>query len=70
MEKHIKNVLPFETHEYQITLMDDHYIFRIDDVEVTEVRDRCGLGHYYLLYPYFGGDETAPHTIKIRFNNL
>jgi len=70
MEKHIKNVSLNESHEYQITIMDDYYIFRVDDVEVTEIRDGCdGLGHYYILYPYFGGDEVAPHDIYIYLRN-
>jgi hypothetical protein len=28
------------------------------------------LAKGYLLYPYFGGDETAPHAIKIAIKSL
>ena len=24
----------------------------------------------YMLYPYFGGDETAPHDIKIQIKKM
>jgi hypothetical protein len=27
-------------------------------------------GQGYQLYPYFGGDETAPHDINIWIKNL
>lgn len=33
----------------------------------------CGIRtnyNKYILWPYFGGDETAPHDIKIRLKRL
>lgn len=47
------------------------YIFSFSDV--TEALPRSSTtpkGKGYLLYPYFGGDEAAPHTINICIQTL
>lgn len=55
---------------YQLILNDDSYLFVLDGFPPVSVerKNKCDMGVYYLLTPYFGGDETAPHdiTIKIR----
>jgi len=62
----IKSILPNEIHEYQIIILEDNYIFSVDNSIVIEKRtNKCDVGLYYLLYPYFGGDESAPHKIII-----
>jgi hypothetical protein len=48
-----------------------NYIFSVNDVAVTMPRSSTGsLARGYMLYPYFGGDETAPHDIRIWIKNL
>lgn len=53
-------------HFYQINLHEDKYEFIFDD-EVMEIgrAGDCQTGTYYMLFPYFGGDEVAPHDITI-----
>lgn len=49
-----------------ITVKGDEYIFNLDGAETKMPRTATtatGIG--YRLYPYFGGDEVAPHNIKI-----
>lgn len=42
------------------------YIFTLNGKPVTTSRSATGTKAVgYRLYPYFGGDETAPHTINI-----
>jgi len=63
-------------------LGDDEYFFRIDGVTdtgrsfsngVASMRRSgsvCNVGYYYRLWPYFGGDETAPHDITIHMRRV
>lgn len=45
------------------------YVFRVDDAEVSQsVGHIPGAGIY--LYPYFGGQETAPHNITTEIISL
>lgn len=47
------------------------YIFTANAVSITMPRAAIteqAMG--YQLYPYFGGDEVAPHQIKIQIKNL
>lgn len=42
------------------------YIFSVNQKSITVPREASGRKACgYLLYPYFGGDATAPHTISI-----
>ena len=42
------------------------YIFSVDNISVEMLRaSSTAKAAGYKLYPYFGGDETAPHTIHI-----
>lgn len=48
-----------------------HYIFSVGNV--TEQLPRMStspLAKGYQLYPYFGGDETAPHEVRIWIRDL
>jgi hypothetical protein len=45
------------------------YIFEVNG-EKTETKRSCNIDEHYLLYPYFGGDETAPHRIKIKIAHI
>ena len=55
---------------FQINLTDESYELAVNgDHTVTmerKVKDKLGV--YYLLFPYFGGNETAPHDIRIYIN--
>lgn len=53
----------------QISYMDGYYNFVVNSVSVTMPRFENSDKKKYLLYPYFGGDETAPQdiTIKVKF---
>jgi hypothetical protein len=58
--------VPFQVDQYQLLLTEDAYIYRFNENEVTILRTQsCNQGVYYLLFPYFGGNETAPHDIHI-----
>ncbi len=51
---------------YSIEVTEDQYIFEFDNETISVERSNsCRRGIYYLLFPYFGGDETAPHDISI-----
>ncbi len=71
-----------KSYRYEMYLGDDEYFFRVIGV-TDEQRDFvggvasmrrsgsvCNVGYYYRLWPYFGGDETAPHDIKIHMRRV
>jgi hypothetical protein len=54
-----------------IKVTNGYYIFSLNNITDTIVRSSTtdkGLG--YKLYPYFGGDEVAPHDINILIKEL
>ena len=54
-----------------IKLSGSSYIFTVNGISVTQARGvSTTTASGYQLYPYFGGDETAPHTIKILLRSL
>ena len=55
-----------EEHYYSIQLTKKSYVFRFGNsiVELDRAK-KCEIGGYYMLFPYFGGDEVAPHDITI-----
>ena len=54
----------------RITCLDSTYLFEINR-SVAELPRHCsGRMSRYKLFPYFGGDETAPHDIRIAINEL
>ena len=55
-----------ETVLYRLRVSDNNFNFEFKDVSLQVERgSQCNIGLYYLLYPYFGGNETAPHDIRI-----
>lgn len=49
-----------------ITVSGDKYIFSLNGTETIMPRASNTIeAEGYQLYPYFGGDESAPHTISI-----
>ncbi|MBC7486884.1 MAG: hypothetical protein H7282_09050 [Cytophagaceae bacterium] len=56
---------------YNIAFKSDRYIFTVNGTHKVEVLKNCDYtGVRYKLYPYFGGDETAPHEIRIWVEEL
>lgn len=54
-----------------ISISGSNYIFRVNESKVSVPRkSTMPAAKGYLLYPYFGGDETAPHNITIQIKNL
>ncbi len=53
-------------HSYELTITDWDYKMRVDGTCVWVSRNCVYAGNRYQLYPYFGGDETAPHDIRIK----
>ena len=53
-------------YECSIKVSADQYIFSANNVTIVMPRSSTTPeGEGYKLYPYFGGDETAPHEIEI-----
>ena len=54
--------------DYQLKVTKDAYVFYLQGYDKVEIErgNTCDKGLYYMLFPYFGGNETAPHDILIR----
>jgi hypothetical protein len=52
-----------------IKIIGNKYIFTVDGSSIEMPRTST-IQSGYKLYPYFGGDEVAPHTIKILIKDL
>ncbi len=56
---------------YALSVEENHYVFQFNDQKTIVERYSNAPGFDgYLLYPYFGGDEVAPHDIRIHIINL
>ncbi|MEJ8802264.1 hypothetical protein [Pontibacter sp. H249] len=55
---------------YELSFEDGKYAFKLNDKVVTMSRNCSGIAEGYQLYPYFGGDEAAPHDIRISILDL
>lgn len=66
--KEIGNIELNKEYSCAINVAGDHYDFLLNGVvKATMPRKSAGPeASGYQLYPYFGGDELAPHDIKIR----
>lgn len=53
--------------KYCIQITDQAFYLIVDDAQVVEfqrtVKNKKGI--YYLLFPFFGGNEVAPHDINV-----
>jgi hypothetical protein len=71
ISKEIISVQIGDTYTCSIKISSDHYIFSANNVKVEMLRNSTTANAVgYKLYPYFGGDETAPHEIDIRIKEL
>ena len=49
-----------------IRIINNSYLFMVNKTSVTMPRESTTpTAKGYLLYPYFGGDEAAPHEVRI-----
>ena len=57
-----------QSQEYSIEIQENQYILCVDNICDTVARVGCSSLDFkkYYLYPYFGGDEKAPHDITIK----
>ncbi|TPE46419.1 hypothetical protein FJM65_00085 [Pontibacter mangrovi] len=54
----------------ELRMEDGSYTFKLYGQEVSMPRACEGPSAGYQLYPYFGGDETAPHDVTILIKDL
>lgn len=66
----IDSVALGQFHQYQISFETNKYIFQLNDKKVEMPRYCQGKAIGYKLFPYFGGDETAPKDISIWIEEL
>lgn len=67
IEDYIGEVQLNRFHRYELSFDSNNYYFYLDEREavVTPRNAACKIGVYYILWPYFGGQETAPHDVTI-----
>lgn len=64
--KEIASIEPGKVYNCSIKVNDSLYIFTLNDKTISMVRTSATVkAEGYRLYPYFGGNETAPHDIFI-----
>lgn len=59
-----------KSYDYEIEIQADAYLFRLNGVEKKMPRGCSGRPFGYKLYPYFGGQEVAPHEVRIKIQDL
>ncbi len=55
-----------QAYECSIEIVDEEYVFKVDGKELRAARSCNYTNIKYYLFPYFGGNEAAPHDIKIK----
>lgn len=57
---------------YTCTLVSkpSEYVFYINGKELAVMPRGCNSGQKFRLYPYFGGDERAPHEVSIKIKEI
>lgn len=68
ISQYIGNVALNEPTDYQLQITDEYYVFYLQGYDPVRIAREtpCTKGLYYMLFPYFGGDEVAPHDILIQ----
>lgn len=66
----ITSVALNKEYTYSLKLEANQYIFQIENKTITMERFCSNSPAGYKLFPYFGGDETAPHDITISIEDL
>lgn len=62
----IKDIEINQSYTCILEINENEYIMRVNDISTVIPRICPNDYRRYYLYPYFGGDETAPHKIIIR----
>jgi hypothetical protein len=71
MYQEIKTVAIGAEIQCSIKVSGSSYIFTVDGTQVTMSRGlSTSSASGYQQYPYFGGDEVAPHKVTIKIKNL
>lgn len=69
--KEISTISIGEEHQCSIRVTEHSYIFTVNEHSKTMPRGSSTTSAIgYKLFPYFGGDETAPHDIRIRIKEI
>ena len=63
--QHIGSFKIGEELKCSIQCLKGQYVFEINGKKAKTKR-LCNIDEHYVLYPYFGGNKTAPHHIKIK----
>jgi hypothetical protein len=66
----IKSVALGSSNMYELTFTDSTYTFKVGETAVSISRHCHNKASGYRLYPYFGGDEVAPHRITIEIEEI
>ncbi len=70
-QKKITSVAIGKEHTFSIRVSGSNYIFTINGISATLGRGlSTATASGYQQYPYFGGDEVAPHNVTILIRNL
>jgi hypothetical protein len=70
ISKYLGNIPLNAVQHCRITAGANTYTFELNGVTTTLNRHCNSAIAGYKLYPYFGGDETAPHEVKIKVKEL
>lgn len=68
--KFIDTVEINKKYKYEIAFTDSAYVFSVNNTSITLARSCSNMAGGYKLYPYFGGDEPAPHDITIHIGDV
>lgn len=64
--KELGIIEPGKENNCSISIYGDDYIFSLNDIKISMPRESTTpQAEGYKLFPYFGGDEVAPHEINI-----
>lgn len=68
----IGTVKPNESFYASIRVYNDKYVYNFNNEKLLEVDNTDGRKWWfkYKLYPYFGGNKTAPNEMKIKMKKL
>lgn len=66
---HIKSVALNTNINCSIKIQSNSYVFTVDGTTITMPRSST-IAKGYQLFPYFGGDEVAPHLIRIWIKDI
>jgi len=59
-----------ETHRFHLQIHETEYELHVDEFQIFIQRKCRKFKRKYKLYPYFGGNETAPHDIEIKIKEI